>query len=55
MRPLATIPFVARLISGCAFGQAAPASAPISLMALRPGLPTVLALTSDMAMVVIAA
>ena len=35
MRPLAKIPFVGLLISGCAFGQAAPASAPLSPMALR--------------------
>jgi carboxypeptidase Q len=35
MRPLAKIPLVGLLISGCAFGQAAPASAPISPMALR--------------------
>src|SRR6202045_3012127 len=35
MRPLAKIPCVGLLISGCALGQAAPASAPISPMALR--------------------
>ena len=35
MRPLAKIPFVGLLICGCALGQAAPASAPKSPMALR--------------------
>lgn len=35
MRPLAKIAFVGLLISSCAFGQAAPASAPSSPMALR--------------------
>jgi carboxypeptidase Q len=35
MRPLVKIPCVGLLISGCALGQAAPASAPISPMALH--------------------
>jgi len=35
MRPLAKIPCVGLLISGCALGQAAPASTPMSAMALH--------------------
>lgn len=38
MRPLAKLLCVGLLISGCALGQAAPASAPISPMALRMDL-----------------